>query len=96
MIQTRSLVLILDTNILAGIIDRQGSSRIDLAFSEWVGALCRNVDPPPHGKIVAIMATAGMIDDYKTGLRRRRHAKVAKTIKVVFNESLSRFIGTGG
>lgn len=96
MIQSRSLVLILDTNTLPAIIDRQGSSRIDQAFSGWIKALCSSVDPPPRGKIVTIVATAGMIDDYKTGLRRRRYTKVAKTIKMVFNGSISSLIDTGG
>lgn len=96
MIQTRSLVLILDTNILPTIINRQGSFRMDRVFSGWIGALCNNIDPPPRGKIVTIVATASMIDDYKTGLRRRRCGKVAKTIKMVFNKQISSLIDTSG
>lgn len=37
-----------------------------------------------------------MIDDYKAGLCRRRHSTVAKTLKTIFNGSLSRTVDMDG
>ena len=51
---------------------------MDHVFLEWVEALCGEIDPPPEGKVVTIVSSAGMIDGYKTGLRRRRRSTVAK------------------
>ena len=46
--------------------------------------MCKDTDPPPKGKIVTIAASSSMIDDYKTGLRRRKHCEVDKTLKAIF------------
>ena len=43
--------------------------------------MCKDVDPPPRGKMVTITASSIMIDDYKMGLPRRKHGKVARTPK---------------
>lgn len=95
MIQTSDLVLILDTNILLEIIDGQKSSRIDQIFSGWIQALCREIDPPPEGKIVTIAVSGEIIDDYRAGLHHRRYTPVAKTLKIIFNRSFSDVVSTG-
>ena len=89
-------MLILDTNILPKIISGQDSPRVDQIFSKWVKALCVGISPPPKGKVVTIAASSGMINDYKTGLRRCRYSKVAKTLKMIFNRSVSDVVETGG
>ena len=95
MIRTHDLVLILDTNILPKIISSQDPPRIDQIFSRWVKALCVGINPPPKGKVVTIAVSTEMINDYKTGLRRCRHSKVAKTLKIIFDKSLSDVVETG-
>ena len=96
MIQNHSVVLVLDTNILPGIIQTQDSSRIDRIFSGWIRDMCEDADPPPKGKTVTIVASSSMIDDYKTGLRRRKHSEVAKTLKIIFNKSFSDMVNIRG
>lgn len=96
MIRTHDVVLVLDTNILPEIIGGQSASRIDRIFSEWVKAACREISPPPEGKIVTIAASTDMINDYRAGLRRRRHSAVAKTLKTVFDRTFSRILDTDG
>lgn len=96
MIRTHDVVLVLDTNILPEIIGDQNASRIDRIFLEWVKTMCREISPPPKGKIVTIAASTDMINDYKTGLRRRRHSTVAKTLKTVFDRTFSRILETDG
>ena len=97
MIRTRDVVLVLDTNILPEIIGDQNASRIDRILSEGVKAMCREISPPPKGKIVTIAASTDMINNYRTGLRRRRrHSTVAKTLKTVFDRTFSRILDTDG
>lgn len=89
------MVLILDTNILPKIIDGQESSRIDKIFSNWIKTLCDEISPSPEGKIVTIVASCDMTDDYKAGLYHCHYPAVAKTFRIIFNKSFSDAINTG-
>lgn len=68
MIQTSSLVLVMDANILLSIAGGSGAESLVATLCSWISSVVEKTEPRPRGKTVTVLATNGILHDYWTGL----------------------------
>lgn len=90
MIRKKNIALVIDTNILGDILDTVGSNNLHTALEEWALGILNNMAKHPKGKKITVFASTDTIHDYKTGLSKANHKVVSKTIKTIFDQSISR------
>ena len=70
MIQTSSVVLVADANMLLTIAKDSGSASLVAALCSWISSVIERTEPRPRGKTVTVLATNAILHDYWTGLNR--------------------------
>lgn len=70
MIQTSSVVLVADANMLLAIARDSGSASLVAALCSWISSVIKRTEPRPRGKAVAVLAASGILHGYWTGLNR--------------------------
>lgn len=85
MILRQSIILVMDTNVLADIVEYTRASRVDDALTQWFQSILDGMEEVPKERLVTFVVSTSILDDYKTGLFRRGCKQAARTVKTILS-----------
>lgn len=89
MIQKNDIALIIDTNIFGEIISSIQCDNLAQILKRWILTILNKMKKFPKGKKITIFCSSNTLNDYQTGFSKQGHKNMSKTVKTVFNQSLS-------
>lgn len=74
MLHAHSMALLVDSNVLTGILPRSGDmADIYGALARWIATTLKRADQKPVGKTVTLIVTTGILRDYRSGFGRNKY-----------------------
>ena len=67
------MLLLLDANMLLGILQSGGTSDIHSALSRWISNMLNDAEFKPRGKAIILFVSTGIFRDYRSALGRRQY-----------------------
>lgn len=89
MLSKKNLVLILDTNILIDLVDAHRSDDLLQILRGWIASIVKMMPYNPKGRIVTLVVSTQVLNDYKSGLGHSGHNKAGKIFTNRFSDLLS-------
>ena len=90
MIQKNDVVLIIDTNIFGEIISSIQHDNLIQILKQWILTILNKMKKFPKGKKITIFCSSNTLNDYQTGFSKLGYDNIGRTVKMIFNNSLSR------
>lgn len=87
MIQKQNIVIVMDTNVLADIVERTSTSRVDRALVRWIQSILDEMNEMPRERRITFLVSPSILDDYKTRLFKRGCKPAARSLKMLFNKT---------
>lgn len=81
MIQLQSVLLVIDTNVLADIMERTETSRVDEALKRWIQNVLDGMERRPKERRITVLVSTAILGDYKAGLCGKGYREAAETIR---------------
>lgn len=87
MLLKQSIVIVMDTNVLADIVERTNTSRVDYALMMWIQDILDGMNKMPREKRITFLVSPSILDDYKTGLSKRGRKPAAQSLKLILRKT---------